>query len=137
MSTTEETLITPSPGKAISPLGKILAYLLRETGLQIDIDEFGEIDEIAKTLKSLQSQIIEVDRHLDSVDSKAEEAESMAADGDAALKNLEGRVDQLSKDFSNLYDSIPIADRPALDSQTFSSGNDNDDDDGSDDPFCS
>jgi hypothetical protein len=143
------------PAKASSALGRTVARLLQVSGLEVGIDEFGEIDEIATTLKSLQAQLIELDRAWDSDVAELKDRFSGIEDVPDELTNLEltvnkletsidsrlsklaKQVDGLAGDFSNLYDSIPIADRPALDSQAFSSGNDNDDDDGADDPFCS
>jgi len=114
------------PAKASSALGQAIARLLQASGLEIDIDAFGEIDEIAKELKSLQSQLIECDRAWDSDVEELKDRFSGIEDVpdelsylERTVNNLETSIDSrlsaLEGDFSNLYDSIPLADRPDLD----------------------
>lgn len=52
---TGQTLVSIQPEEAVSPLGKAIARLLQEAGLEIDIDQFGAIDEMAQELVELKS----------------------------------------------------------------------------------
>jgi hypothetical protein len=105
------------PAKASSALGQAIARLLQASGLEIDIDAFGEIDEIAGTLKSLQAQLIELDRAQESdkeeMSDRIEQIED--APGQNEVDEINSRLSDLEANFTALYDSIPIADRPDLD----------------------
>ena len=92
------------PAKASSALGKTIARLLQASGLEIELDSFFAIDGIGKTLQSLQTQLNELKDRLSDIE-----------DGAINLDAIDSRLSTLEGDFSNLYDSIPLADRPDLD----------------------
>ena len=87
------------PAKASSALGEAIARLLQASGLEIDIDAFGEIDEIAATLKPLQSQLIDADW---ARDSGVEELKDQLSD----LSEISADVDYLGRTLNKLETSI-------------------------------
>ena len=90
------------PAKASSALGEAILLLQEATGVELEFGAFLAIDGIAKTLQSLQAQLIRLQA------TRLDMADDIGA--------INSRLSTLEENFSNLYDSIPIADRPDLDS---------------------
>ncbi len=86
-------MIAINPERAASPLGKVLARLLQVAGLEIDLDEFGAIDEIAEKLTELEINDKNLHEWIEQVEATAEEAETVAEQAATDIKSLESRFD--------------------------------------------